>query len=400
MEYVEGASLDVLLKQHVRAGTWLPEEEILEILKQTLEAFVYAHSSGLYHRDIKPPNILVSKLGVVKIVDFGLARLMTQPSVRTPGGTGFAWTGTPEFMSPEQANGGDLDYQSDIFSVGLVAYLLLTKRHPFYHPSGLLSIFELIKDPSFEAVEISQPSVGRLPKGLAKVVMKMLKKDKELRCKSLMEPLSELTKEEALSCPHCGSVMPTANLFCGQCGKELGSESAATVSTTTTTAPPPAPVEATADELCDQGHALTQRDEWIAAIRKYEEALHIDPNHIRSSANLGYAKNRLGLYSEAIEILTRGISLTKDSVLLHRMFDYRGFAKSNLKDYDGAVEDFSRAIGVNSRNPRVFHHRAESHALAGRLDQALGDVLVALKLNPEYQPALRLRERLRSQGAG
>ncbi|MBI4662895.1 MAG: protein kinase [Verrucomicrobia bacterium] len=395
MEYVDGTTLENIMKRHVREKTWIELDEALDYYKQTLQALVFAHSSGLYHRDIKPANILVSKLGVVKLVDFGIARLMHQPGGKYVGEPGFAWTGTPNFMSPEQANGADLDHQTDIFSVGILGYILLTGRHPFNHPSGIATVFDLIKDPTFECEDIAAQVGKRVPEGFAKALMRMLRKTKSDRCQSLIEPLSELTKEPAQSCPKCGAPNPKTHNFCCQCGSPLRP----TQPTLTMVAKDQhLPRNVTAEELTDEGFKLTQNDDWVGAVRKYKEAIAADPKYVRAFSNLGFALNSLGKYDDAIQILTEATALTKEKPVLHRIYDYRGFSKSNLKDYEGAIEDFTKAIGLADHNPRVYHHRAESKALAGKYDEAYSDVLQALRLDPGYPPAIRLKQKLESQG--
>lgn len=115
-------------------------------------------------------------------------------------------------------------------------------------------------------------------------------------------------------------------------------------------------------------------------------------------SNLGYALNRLGYYQEAIDILTKGLEVCDDDVICHRLLDARGFAYSNLKDYDGAIHDFTEALKLNDSNPRVWQHRAESKALAQNYDSAYSDILMALKLDPDYPAALRLKSKLEKQG--
>src|SRR5205809_5497250 len=114
-------------------------------------------------------------------------------------------------------------------------------------------------------------------------------------------------------------------------------------------------------------------DDWDGASRRYKDAIHIDGTFARAFANLGYALNRFGRYKEAIEVLTQGLNVTKDPNLRHRLLDNRGFAKSNLKDLDGAIDDFTESIKLNDHNPRVLCHRAESFALRGDIQKAYDD---------------------------
>jgi tetratricopeptide (TPR) repeat protein len=122
--------------------------------------------------------------------------------------------------------------------------------------------------------------------------------------------------------------------------------------------------------------------------------MQLDGNYGRAFSNLGYALNRLGKYEEAIRVLSDGIKVTKDSNILHRLYDARGFARSNLKLFADAIEDFSRALEINDGNPRVYYHRAESAAQLGQIDQAYKDVFAALELDPDLPGAIRLKERL------
>jgi serine/threonine protein kinase len=345
-------------------------------------------------------NILISKLGVVKLVDFGLAKQMfTQQKDSDHREPGFAWTGTPNFMSIEQATGEGLDHQTDIFSAGLVGHILLTGRHPFNHPSGVASVFELIKDPQVESRGEMTDFFGRpLPDELRIVLARMLKKNKGDRYQSLLEPFTELSKEAAQTCARCGSPNPKTDRFCGQCGYPL---TGAPVLSEITTAQLLKSDQRllSAEQLTDEGFALSRQNQWPLAMEKYLRAMEVDPQYARAYANLGYAFNRLGQFDKGIEYLSEAIKLASDDPgLLHRSYDNRGFARSNLKDYDGAIADFTKSIEYNSNNPRVYYHRGESHAQAGNYGEAYDDVQVALQLDPDLESALRLRSRLQLQG--
>jgi len=123
MEFLEGRELRDILKE----GTLLPVEQVLSIVAQVALGLSYAHQHDIIHRDVKPSNIMVIRDGHVKITDFGIAR-MASSSVRTQ--TGMV-LGSPKYMSPEQVMGKNLDQRSDIFSLGVLLYEMLTGQAPF-----------------------------------------------------------------------------------------------------------------------------------------------------------------------------------------------------------------------------------------------------------------------------
>jgi serine/threonine protein kinase len=123
MEFLEGRELRDVLKE----GTLLPVEQVLNIVAQVAQGLAYAHEHDIIHRDVKPSNIMVIRDGNVKITDFGIAR-MGSSSVRTQ--TGMV-LGSPKYMSPEQVMGKTIDQRSDIFSLGVMLYEMLTGQAPF-----------------------------------------------------------------------------------------------------------------------------------------------------------------------------------------------------------------------------------------------------------------------------
>ena len=257
-------------------------------------------------------------------------------------------------------------------------------------------MFDLIKDSSFECGEITDYLGRPLPVEVCRVLVRMLKKDKGERYQSLVEPLNELAKEAAQSCSRCGAPNPKTNSYCGQCGQSLKAPvSVAENLNSTLFKEKPA---LSAEELTDEGFAMTKQGDWLGAINKYISATEADPTYARAYSNLGFALNRIGKFDEGIAYISKGLLFSADAALLHRMYDNRGFAKSNLKDYEGAVADFTKAVELNPNNPRVFYHRAESHAQEENYEDAYADVQTALRLDPEFESALRLRKRLQMQG--
>jgi len=171
MEYVEGKTLDQVVADSGR----LPLPRIQRIIAQVVNALEHAHQRGLIHRDIKPTNIMVDeeRNDHVTLMDFGLVRA-AEDSGLTKTGT---IVGTPEYMSPEQAEGEDIDHRTDIYSLGVVLYKMLTGRVPF---SKSTPHAVLIAHMTQEPPSISSISPG-LPAPIEAVVRKALAKDRDKR---------------------------------------------------------------------------------------------------------------------------------------------------------------------------------------------------------------------------
>ncbi len=163
MEYVEGKNL----KQLVTEKTTFGFERIAEIIGQVAEALDYAHRRGIVHRDVKPANIIITPEGQVKITDFGIAKI-EKSNLTTTG----QFLGTPNYMSPEQVTGDAVDGRSDLFSLGVVLYELLTRKKPFT-AENLTSISYKIVHERFVPPETYDAGIptefaGVLDKALAK----------------------------------------------------------------------------------------------------------------------------------------------------------------------------------------------------------------------------------------
>ena len=178
MEYIDGTDLEKVIQgQEPRLLEWK-----LEVLRQICDGLGHAHENGIVHRDVKPANIRVTPEGEVKIMDFGIAHL--QSSTMTKGGLVF---GTVHYMAPEQIEGHKVDHRADIFSVGAIAYELLTYRKPFEADSVTSVMFKIMHE---------RPDPGAIPDepfpGLADVVMKALARDYIARYQSLREMRADL----------------------------------------------------------------------------------------------------------------------------------------------------------------------------------------------------------------
>ncbi|MFJ6480863.1 protein kinase [Streptomyces sp. NPDC091682] len=144
MEYVEGQPLGSVLEEDIRRHGAMPADKALKVTADVLAALETSHEMGLVHRDIKPGNVMVNKRGVVKVMDFGIARAM-QSGVTSMTQTGMV-VGTPQYLSPEQALGRGVDARSDLYSVGIMLFQLLTGRIPFDADSPLAIAYAHVQE--------------------------------------------------------------------------------------------------------------------------------------------------------------------------------------------------------------------------------------------------------------
>jgi serine/threonine protein kinase len=174
-EYIEGETL----RGHMRRGPLRPTLA-LDVARQVASALEVAHAAGIVHRDIKPENVILRRDGLVKVLDFGLAKLaapvgvqtdeQTAPQLRTRTGVVM---GTVNYMSPEQARGQKVDHRTDIFSLGVVLYEMLTGQRPFRGESGIDILHEIIHEEPLPVVKLN----SRLPAEMTDILSKALAKE-------------------------------------------------------------------------------------------------------------------------------------------------------------------------------------------------------------------------------
>ncbi|MGB9605958.1 MAG: serine/threonine-protein kinase, partial [Bryobacteraceae bacterium] len=182
MELVPGRSLESLLQEDKP----LSREAILGILRQTAAALDYAHKKGIVHRDIKPANILVSEDGVVKITDFGVAKISSSQQLTIAGTV----LGTPNYMSPEQVQGKPVDGRADQFSLAVIAYELLTGQKPFIADTLTTVLYKIVAEQPRPPQEINPT----LPWPVSLVLSRALAKDPEERYPTCTEFIEALEK--------------------------------------------------------------------------------------------------------------------------------------------------------------------------------------------------------------
>jgi eukaryotic-like serine/threonine-protein kinase len=210
-EFIDGLTL----RERMRTQP-MTQSDVLNVAVQVAAALTAAHANGIVHRDIKPENVIVRSDGIVKVLDFGLAKLTGQGSLDDEDGaaptrahlktaSGLVM-GTATYMSPEQARGQSVDARTDIFSLGVVLYELLTRRLPY----GGSSIYEIIAEvlSDREAPPVSSSSSG-IPAELDRIVAKAMRKNREERyqtTKDLLLDLQSLRQRLELEKAHPGSV--------------------------------------------------------------------------------------------------------------------------------------------------------------------------------------------------
>ena len=170
MEFIDWGTLQDLMLQQSREGRYLPSAKVLSIMEQVASALDYAHSRGIIHRDIKPSNILLDSGGNAFLSDFGIARMMGVTQFTATG----SLIGTPTYMSPEQCRGEELSPSSDIYSLGIILYEMLTGKVPFTSETTPLAILHKHLTEPPPAPRSLRPD---LPVDVEQIVIKALAKD-------------------------------------------------------------------------------------------------------------------------------------------------------------------------------------------------------------------------------
>jgi eukaryotic-like serine/threonine-protein kinase len=214
MELVEGKSLQALLD----GGHAFPLPRTLRIMEQTCSALQFAHERNVVHRDIKPANLMLTPDDTVKITDFGTAKILQFGTMQQTSHV----MGTPSYMSPEQVKGRAVDGRSDIFSLGVMLYEMITGEKPFPGQNITTVIYKIVNEDPVPPRQVD-PS---LHAGISAVVMKALAKEPEKRYQSCREMLEDLKNYRGLGAaggnPNSTMVMgggsPTATVVSGNAG--------------------------------------------------------------------------------------------------------------------------------------------------------------------------------------
>ncbi|HHW00002.1 MAG TPA: Stk1 family PASTA domain-containing Ser/Thr kinase [Clostridiaceae bacterium] len=180
MEYIDG----ITLKEYINQNGTLPWREATNIAIQICSALEQAHRNHIVHRDIKPHNILITKDGIAKVTDFGIAKAVSSSTITMVGNT----IGSVHYFSPEQARGGYVDEKSDLYSLGIVMYEMVTGRTPFNGDTPVAIALKHIQSQAVQPIAINP----QIPRGINDIIVKAITKEQNGRYQSASEMLSDL----------------------------------------------------------------------------------------------------------------------------------------------------------------------------------------------------------------
>src|SRR6266404_123211 len=184
MEFVDGETFEQIV---MRRGP-IPAVEAIPLFKQALLGIGYAHRAGIIHRDIKPSNLMVNRMGIVKVMDFGIAKVMgTRGMTKTGTQMGTGW-----YMSPEQVLNKPVDIRSDVYSLGVTLYQMVSAHVPFEADSD----FQIMSDHVHTAPPLPTKFYPYIPKGIENAILKALEKNPDARFQTVEEFGSALERPD------------------------------------------------------------------------------------------------------------------------------------------------------------------------------------------------------------
>ena len=369
------------LAQRLQRGP-LPAAEAVEIAAQIAAGLEHAHERGIVHRDLKPANVMLTREGLVKVLDFGIAKLVDETRLTATG----AAFGTPTYMSPEQIRSAAVDARSDVWSLGVLLYEMVAGEPPFGVDDPQAMFYSILHvDPA--PLDARVPG---LPRGLAAVVARALDKDPGERQADMGEVRQELARVGT-------DTAPTMRLQPQKARAKRWPSAAAVallaMAALAVQAPQPPAGLATqsveAERLYVKGKYLYDRGEFVRAQDFFARAVAEDPQFALAHAGLSRATVYLGFlggeppaqaYPAAAAAAERALSLQDDLAEGHLALALLRFF-SRL-DWDGAEEAARRAIELDPKLAEAHYVYGVLSINRGRLDRGLRELGRALERDP------------------
>ena len=375
MSCYEGRSL----RQRIQDGP-LPFDQVIDVVMQLGDGLRAAHGRGIIHRDLKPENVIITDAGVVKILDFGLAKLEGQSMLTVEGST----LGTAAYMAPEQIRGESADRRSDIFSYAVIFYELLASRHPFRGDHQLALMYSIANENPPALREV----VPAIPEELERLVAKGLRKDLNDRYQSMDELLSDLlaatSQRKVTPAEGPGSeqeVTPGAGrgggLFSKKTWAVLGASLLVLMGVSILVFTGVFETDGSARRELARMHLEKARADYgrgdkDLAERELSLAVEVDPSYALAWSDLSVLSIQSGRVDEAVLQARRAVALDERSASARYNL---GYALDEKGDHEGAHEAYSMALGLDS-------------AFAGAYS-ALGNLLIRMD---RAQQAMRILE--------
>ncbi len=389
MEFVEGRTLTDLVKEK---GV-LKVEEAVPIMLQTCDALATAHEHNIVHRDIKPENLMLDANGVVKITDFGLAKSLAGDAKTTK------VMGTPHYMSPEQFEGKAVDGRSDIYSLGVTFYYLLSKERPYEGQNTVQIIYAILTQQPRALTELNKD----VHPDIWTTIQKMIAKKAEDRYQTLRDTITDLRRftdrhlQDRSQCPGCGARNPKGRKFCRGCGAALlvrcpscGSQEAAGATTCSQCGADMARL-LRIKKAVEAAARFKSLGDLRRAADAYRQVVELDPTNAEATAELDRLSGTLSevdrVRSASQELLRTGdiqTALEKVEELLRR-YPMAGEVREHR-------DELRHAMVLRRVNHML--EKAEAAAAAGDSREALDVLDQALRVDPAREDVRARRTEL------
>jgi serine/threonine protein kinase len=399
MEFLDG--LDLKYFRTAKINFSIPQ--ILNIMAQVAHGLDYAHKNDIVHRDVKPANIILLKNGIIKILDFGIARVMVESTFQTR--TGVAM-GTPAYMSPEQARGQKVDARTDQYALGVIAYELLTGKNPFQaenYTGVLYNILHITPPPLSEAVPDCPPELNQ-------AVIRILEKDRDKRypdlravvdiCKKILAGYSadagrlELAIKDLDNLDTAALKEPYKVRLIRKYIKEFQFEAAsrlldklkteaidATVLASLRTELANQSLKKRCSDLIRLGQDLIDNGDYDLALANFNEVLKLDPENV-----------------DAITSIQKARRLQKEKLFKDEIQPLLEEAAQNSQtgDYLGAIEKYQKILALDPEYVEAKEYIRKNEELLARANQVrllLSDIQHSVH-SAEFEEAFKKQNQL------